>query len=291
MRSVKKGGLSFGLVNVATKMYSATEDHDVKFHMHHANCLGKGPSPEGVNLKTVCKGCGEIIERTDTVKGIEYGDQTVFITPDDLATLDVEQGPNFDVLQFVHQSEIDPILFEDTYYLDAEKGSEEGYALLRQVLTESDRFGVVQFTYRQKTRMGVLRVFGDVLAIHTIRWHDEVRGTSELLGAAKKVELNPKMVKLAHALVDSMMGEWDPTEYVDSYTEKVGEMVAVKASGGEYVPEELDEDTGASEVADLLAKLEASVAAGGKKKRKRDVAVDASMKRHPAGSKRAKQTA
>lgn len=284
MRSVKKGSLSFGLVNVATKMYSATEDHDVKAHMHHGpTCLG------GITMQRVCKECSEVVEYRDTVKGIEHGDQTVIITPEDLAALDEEQGPNFDVLQFVERDEIDPILFESTYYLDADKGAEEVYALVRQALLDTERYGIVQFAYRQKTRMGVLRVIGNVLAIHTIRWHDEVRGAEELHGAAKEVTLNPKMVELAHAVVDSLTSEWVPTAYADTYTEKLGQMVEAKAAGGEYVPAVEEDEGDGADVSDLLAKLEASIAKKPKKAKK--AALDASVERHPAGRKRAHQKA
>lgn len=285
MRSVKKGMVAFGLVNVAVKMYTACEDHDLKGHQVHGKDTGQ------IRYKRVCEVCGEVVDNADIVKSYSHGDKTAVLTNDDLATLDKERSPNFDVLQFVARDEIDPILFESTYYLGVEKGSESGYALLRQALIDSEMFGVVEFTYRQKTRMGVLRVYEDVLAIHTIRWHDEVRSVAELQGATQAVQVDPKMAEMGRMLVESMSGDWDPTAYADEYTVNLAEMVAARAEGTEYVADEVEDDDGASDVSDLLAKLEASIAVSSAKKqksRRTDAEIDASMDRHPAGRKRAK---
>jgi DNA end-binding protein Ku len=127
------------------------------------------------------------------------------------------------------------------------------------VLTESDRVGVVRFVMRQKTCMGVLRVYRDVLAIHTLLWHDEVRPTDELLGARKQVDLLPKELKLMHAIVDSMDGDWQPEQYVDTYTRRLNEFITAKAEGGEFLPVTREADE--ADVSDLLAALEATLAA------------------------------
>jgi DNA end-binding protein Ku len=254
---MRKGNLGFGLVNIAYKMYKACESHDVAFHNHHAGCLG------AVGQQQVCKECGETVAYADIVKGVERDGNTVIVTPEEIKALDDEQGSAIDVLAFVHADEIDPILYEGTYYLDADKGSEKGYALLRVAMVESERIGIVRYALRQRTHMGVLRVIGNVLALHPLVWADEIRSTAELLGAAKAVELSPKEVKLAHALVESMMGVWEPDTYVDTYVARLNEMVDTKASGGEFVAAPRDDD--GAEVGDLLAKLEASVAAKGKR--------------------------
>jgi DNA end-binding protein Ku len=268
MRSVRNTGLTFGMVNIAVKMFAATESHDTKFHLHHGACLG-ATNAGAISMPRVCKDCGESVAQKDMIKGVTVpGDKLVTVDGDEIKALDEEQDPNIEVVQFVHADEIDPILFESTHYLDAGKGSEKGYAMLRQVLTESRRVGIVRYTMRSKTRMGVLRVYGDVLAIHALLWHDEVRSTEELLGAAKKVELTPKEVKLAHALVESMSGPWEPTEYVDTCTARMGEFIDAKADGGEFVPVVRVSDE--SDVSDLLASLERSIQArkGSKKSAK-----------------------
>jgi DNA end-binding protein Ku len=258
MRSVKTTRLTFGLINIDTKVYVAIQDHDVHFHQHHADCLG-GAQAGAITVPKVCKDCGEVVALSDLVKGITVDDKLVTVDKQDLDALDEEQNPKVEVLEFVHGDEVDPILIENTYYLDADKGAEKGYALLRQVLTESHKVGIVRFVMRQKTHMGVLRVYGDVLAIHTLLWHDEVRPTDELLGARKNVDLLPKEVKLMHAIVDSMHGEWEPERYVDSYTRRLNEFITSKADGGEFLPVTREADEG--DVSDLIAQLEATVAA------------------------------
>ncbi len=256
MRSIHNGGLTFGLVNVAVKMYVATESHDTKFHLYHGgDCNGS------IGMPKVCKQCGEQVAYADIVKGVERDGETVYVTADDFATLDNEVGPQIDVLGFVNRDEIDPILFESTYYLDADKGSEKGYALLREVLTESERVGIVTYSLRQKTHRGVLRVYDDVLAIHVLMWPDEVRPTDALTGAHKKIELSPQELKMAHALVDSMMAPWEPSEHIDTYAQRLAELIDVRASGGQFVATTRDDDGGGADVSDLLAKLEASVSA------------------------------
>lgn len=274
MRSVHKGSLQFSLVNAAVKLYTATEDHNVSFRQHHGGtCLGH------VGVKRVCEDCGGVVAWGDMVKGIERDGNLVVLTDAELKELDDEQGPAIDVLQFVHRDEVDPIYFDQTYYLDADKGGEKNYALIRRVLGESDKVGVVRFTMRQRTRMGVLRVVRDVnggedvLAIHTMVWHDEIRSTQSLVGARKKVELTPKEIKLAHAVLDSMSGDaWNPAEHVDNRAQRVADLVTAKANGTALdAIESDDDDAGAADVSDLLAKLEASLAknttkAKGKKK-------------------------
>jgi DNA end-binding protein Ku len=258
MRSVKTTKLALGLINVDVKIYAAAQDHDVHFHQHHAECLG-AENAGRISVPKVCKDCGEVVQLVDIVKGIEHDDKLVIVDNDELTALDDEAEPNWEVLEFVHRDEVDVILFEKTYFLDADKRGEKNYALLRAALAESDKVGIVRFTMRQKTRMGVLRVYNDVLAIHPLLWHDEVRATDELLGAKKKVDLLPKELKLMQAIIDSMQGDWQPTRYVDTYTERLNEFITSKAEGGEFVPATREADE--TDVSDLLAALEATLAA------------------------------
>lgn len=264
MRSMHTARLGFGLAGFNVKMYTATETHDVKFHQHHAGCLGS------IRLKRVCEACGALVEYGDIVKGIEQDDKLVIVTDDDFSSLDEEQGSEIEVLQFVDRADVDPIMFENTYYLDTDNGkskstkptnNDKTYALFRHVMSESDKVGIVRFTMRNKTHMGVLRVYGDdVLAIHTLMWSDEVRATDELKIGSKKVELSEKEVTAAHALIESMADEWEPTKYEDIYQQRVAEMIEAKAGGAEFTTSKPDADD-EGEVSDLLAKLAASIAA------------------------------
>lgn len=250
-RATKKGQLSFGLVNVPVKLMKATEDHDVKFHQVHAGCGG------GVSMPRVCKDCGETVAYADLAKGIEYGGSQVVVTTDELKELEDEAGSAIEVLEFVDATEIDPIMYEGTYYLEPD-GTTEGYALLRQVLVESGRVGVVRYTHG-KTHMGVLRVMGNVMVIHPMRWADEVRDAAGLKNVPAATDLNPKAVAMAHALVESMVGTFDAAAYTDTYTERVGELVAAKAGGTKLTL--VKAEAPAEGVDDLMAMLEASIKA------------------------------
>jgi DNA end-binding protein Ku len=261
MRSIKKGSLHFGLLNIPVKAYVATDDHDVHFHMHHGACLDK-PEQGAISMPRVCKDCGQKVNFSDIVSGKDVDGTFVIVTDEEKNALIEEQDPGFEVLEFVNRGDVDPILFEKTHTLDPEKGAEKVYLLLLNDLSETDRVGIVQFTMSQKTHIGVLGVFrheeGDVLAIHTLRWVDEVRGTAELTGSHKKVTLIPAEIEMMRQAIDSRVGVWNPGKYVDTYTERLTEFVETKADGGEFVPL-VREDVGTADVSDLLAMLQASV--------------------------------
>lgn len=261
MRSMKKTSLAFGLVNIPVRMYKAVDDHDVGFHQHHDADMGR------IGYRKYCKECGESVDQTNIVRGVDHEGSLVVITDEDLAGLDEEQDTRMEVVQFAQADDIDPVMYELPYYLEPD-GSSEGYSLLRQVLTETDRVAIVSFVLRSTTRLGLLRVMGNTLVLQTMRWPDEVRNAGELKIPDHKVKIKPQALKMAHALVESMLMEFDPSEYVDTYTERLRELIAAKAGEGEFVTEAHDLDEDSDEVQDIMAALEASI------------------KRHPAGKKR-----
>jgi DNA end-binding protein Ku len=265
MRSMKKTSLSFGLVNIPIRLYKATEDHDVGFHQHHDADLGR------IGYQKYCKDCGKVVDKDNIVKGIDYEGHVIVVTEDELSSLAEEVGPQIEVVQFAEAHEIDAIAYENAYYAEPD-GATEGYALLREVLGETDRIAVVRFTLRgDKTHLGVLRVKDGLLVIHSMRWPDEVRNPSSL-----KVELDavvkPQALKMAHMLVESMLMEFKPTEYVDNYTARIEELIEAKAEGHALKPKPQELDN-VEEVADIIAQLEASI------------------KRHPAGKAKARKPA
>lgn len=252
MRSIKNTSISFGLVNVPGKLYKAVESHDVAFHQHHAGCGGS------IKMERYCSSCeAKGIDFADIVKGVERDDKTVLVTADEIKSLEGEVSPTIDVVQFVEASEIDAVAYETAYYFAPEKTSVEGYALLRTVLSETGKVGLVQFALRGRLSLGVLRVSGDVLTVHTIAWPDEVR-KPEFALLDKKVELKPALVAAATALVESMTGTFKPEDFTDTYTSRVQEFITARAEGGVFVPAAKADDS--EDVSDLLAALEASVA-------------------------------
>src|SRR4029077_16352139 len=252
---------AFGLVHVPVKVYSATEDHDIKFHQVHAKDNGR------IRYKRVCEVCGEVVEYRDIAKAYESDDgRSVVITDEDIATLPEERSREIEVLEFVPASDVDPMMFDRSYFLEPDSKSSKSYVLLAKTLPETDRMAIVHFTLRNKTRLAALRVkdFGkrDVMVVHTLLWPDEIRDP-DFPVRDKKVEIKPAELKMAGQVVESMAGEFNPDRYRDTYQEQLQELVDAKLEGGEaFTTEEQPKDLDETEdVSDLLANLEASVKA------------------------------
>jgi DNA end-binding protein Ku len=259
MRSIWKGSIAFGLVNVPVKVYSATEDHDLKFHQVHAKDNGR------IRYKRVCEVCGEVVEYRDIAKAYESDNgQTVIITDDDIATLPEERSHEIEVLEFVPASEIDPLMYDRSYFLEPDGKSSKSYVLLAQTLADTERVAIVHFALRNKTRLAALRVKDfakrDVMVVHTLLWPDEIRDP-DFPVLDQEVEIKPAELTMAGQVVDSMADDFHPERYHDTYQEQLKELVEAKLEGGEAFtteeqPAQLDET---EDVSDLLAKLEASV--------------------------------
>ncbi|MCT7657455.1 non-homologous end joining protein Ku [Mycobacterium deserti] len=261
MRSIWKGSIAFGLVNVPVKVYSATEDHDIKFHQVHAKDNGR------IRYKRVCEVCGEVVEYRDIAKAFESDDgQTVIITDEDIATLPEERSREIEVMEFVPRDDIDPMMYDKSYFLEPDGKSSKSYVLLTRTLKETDRVAIVHFALRNKTRLAALRVQDfskrDVMIVQTLLWPDEIRDP-DFPVLDKEVDVKPAELKMASQVVESMTDDFNPDRYHDDYQEQLHELVQAKLEGGEAFtteeqPQELDET---EDVSDLLAKLEASVKA------------------------------
>jgi DNA end-binding protein Ku len=250
MRAIWKGAVSFGLVSVPVKLYAATESHDVSFRQVHATDGGR------IKYQRVCSIDGEEVEYADIAKGYETEDgEMVILTDDDMAALPSASSREIAVEKFVPSDQIDPMLFEKSYYLEPEKTGAKPYALLRQALLDADRMAVVTVALRQRTTVGVLRVKDDVIVMQTMMWPDEVRTPdfSVETGAVKDAE-----VKMANMLVETLAGDFDASEFEDDYAGAVEELVKQKIEGGE-VKKTPATAKSSGEVVDLLAALQRSV--------------------------------
>ncbi|BCI83871.1 MULTISPECIES: Ku protein [Mycobacteriaceae] len=259
MRSIWKGSVAFGLVNVPVKVYSATEDHDIKFHQVHAKDNGR------IRYKRVCEVCGEVVEFRDIAKSFESEDgQTVIITDEDIATLPEERSREIEVVEFVPAEQIDPLMYDRSYFLEPDSKSSKSYVLLAQTLAQTDRVAIVHFSLRNKTRLAALRVkdFGkrNVMVVHTLLWPDEIRDP-DFPVLDKEVEIKKAELTMAGQVVDSMTEDFKPEQFHDTYREQMEELIEAKIAGGEaFTTEEAATELDATEdVSDLLAKLEASV--------------------------------
>jgi Ku protein len=252
MRSIWRGAVSFGLVSIGVKLYSATEDKDIRFHQVHAADGGR------VKYKRVCSIDGEEVEYSDIAKGYELPDgQVVILTDEDFDELPLSTRREIEVLQFVDQDEIDPIQFEKTYYLEPEGPAARPYVLLRDALENAGQVAITKIAIRQRESLAALRVRDGILVLHTMRWPDEIR-RPDFGFLDEDISVRPQELKMAEALIASMTGEFDPSEFTDDYREAMTALLEAKQSGGEVqqVPEV--EDTGGA-VVDLMSALRRSV--------------------------------
>lgn len=262
MRSIWKGSIAFGLVNVPVKVYSATETHDIRFHQVHAKDGGR------IKYDRVCSECGKSVQFADIDKAYDSPDgERVILTDEDFDKLPAAEKHEIPVLEFVPTEQIDPILYDKSYFLEPDSSSPKAYVLLRQTLLDTERTALVHFTLRQKTRLAALRVRENTLVIQTLLWPDEVRA-AEFPSLDDAPEARPQEVKMATSLVESMSADFDPTEYTDDYQIELRKLIEdTIENGGEKVvrvEEETSSDEEDAEVVDLVAALQRSVEAAGK---------------------------
>ena len=261
MRAIWKGAVSFGLVSVPVKLYSATESHDVSFRQVHAKDGGR------IRYQRVCSIDGEEVPYADIAKGYETEDgEMVILTDDDMAELPSTSSREIAVEKFVPSDQIDPMLFEKSYYLEPEKSGAKPYALLRQALIDADRMAVVTVALRQRTTIAVLRVRDDVIVLQTMMWPDEIRTPDFSIETG---EVKDAEVKMATMLVDTLAGDFDASEFEDDYAAAVEMMVKAKIEGGEMKRTPTSTKS-SGEVVDLLAALQRSVDAAKSGRRESD---------------------
>jgi DNA end-binding protein Ku len=258
MRSIWKGAITFGLVNVPVKVYSATEGHDVALHQVHDADGGR------IRYQRRCERCGRVVDYAHIDKAWDSGDKTVIITDEDLRTLPAERSREIEVVEFVPSDQLDPIMFERSYYLEP-SGSPKAYVLLRRALEATDRTAIVRFALRQKTRLGALRVRGDVLLLQSLLWGDEVRAVAFPV-LDESVRISAQELELSAALVDSYAADFSPQDFRDDYQDQLRELLEAKLAAGDAVDTELTfgrepgaTEEGGGEVLDLMEALRRSV--------------------------------
>jgi DNA end-binding protein Ku len=257
MRSIWKGAITFGLVNVPVKLYSATEDHDVELHQVHDADGGR------IRYQRKCEVCGKVVDYAHIDKAYAEGATTVVLTEDDLKSLPEERSKEIEVVEFVPSEQIDPIMFDRSYFLEPEKSATKAYALLRKTLEETDRTAIVQFSLRQKTRLGALRARGKVLMLQSLLWDDEVR-EADFKTLEDDVRVSAQEVKMASSLVDNMAADFAPDKFGDEYQEQLRTLIAAKIEQGDKLDTaatfgEEGEKADQADVIDLMEALRQSV--------------------------------
>ncbi|MBN6051416.1 Ku protein [Nonomuraea sp. RK-328] len=271
MRSIWKGAISFGLVTIPVKLFSATEQKDVTFHQVHREDGGR------IRYKRVCTLDGEEVPYSDIAKGYELATgEMVVLTDEDFEDLPLSTSRRIDVLQFTPAEQIDPIYFAKSYYLEPDAQGAKPYVLLRNALESSGQVAVVKVALRQRESLATLRVRDGVFVLETMLWPDEIRKPDfEFL--EEDIEVRPQELKMAESLITTMESDFDPTEYRDAYREALQQVIEAKVEGREVVaPQEAEEEGGPA--VDLMAALRASVEAA-----KRERGGEPAKGRKPAG--------
>ena len=252
MRAIWKGAVSFGLVNVPIRLYSATENHDVQFRQVHREDGGR------IKYQRVCSIDGEIVSYDDIAKGYETEDgDMVVLTDEDFKDLPATSSKEISVEKFVPADQIDPMLLDKCYYLEPDKAATKPYVLLRDALEKENRMAVVTVSIRTRMTMAVLRVREGVIVMQTMLWPDEVRNP-DFANLDDDLKATKQEMAMADLLIEQLAGDYEPDDYEDDYAAALQALVKAKVEGGEVqeAPESKDES---GEVVDLLAALKKSV--------------------------------
>ncbi len=256
MRAIWKGAVAFGLVNVPVKVYSATEDHDIALHQVHDKDGGR------IRYQRRCEICGQVVDYDHINKAYDDGDRTVVLTDEDLASLPEEHSREIEVVQFVPSGALDPIMFDRSYFLEPDSKSAKAYVLLRRTLEETDRTAIVQFALRQKTRLGALRVRGEILMLQSLLWDDEVRDVS-FPALEEAVRISAKEREMSAALVDSFSADFEPEQFTDEYQVQLHALIDAKLATGDALDTEAtfgeSQESNTGQVLDLMEALKRSV--------------------------------
>jgi len=257
VRSIWKGAISFGLVTIPVKLYSATETKDVSFHQVRRSDGSR------IKYKRVAAVDGEEVAYGDIAKGFELSSgETVVLTDEDFKDLPLTTSRAIDVLQFVPLEQLDPIFFEKSYYLEPDKTGTKPYVLLRDALEQSGRVAVVKVALRNRESLAALRVRDGVFVLETMLWPDEVR-TPDFGFLDEDVDVRPQELAMAGSLIETLTGDFDASQYKDSYREALQAVIEAKVEGREVVQPSGEQPTSGT-VVDLMAALRASVEAAKK---------------------------
>ncbi|MFN2611848.1 MAG: Ku protein [Solirubrobacterales bacterium] len=301
-RAIWSGSITFGLLNVPVKLYSAVSKQNVKFRE-----LREGDGAR-VRHKRVAESDGKEVPYEKIVKGYEFApDQYVLLSKDELTELEPQKSRSIEIKDFVDLDEIDPIYFEQPYYLGPDKGAEKAYSLLVRAMGESGKVAIARFVLRNKEHLAAIRPMGEVLTLATMRFHDEVSSPKDLdLDEIKADKPDARELKMAQQLIESFSTDFDPSAYRDEYREELLDLLERKAAGEDVVAAE-SEAPKPTKAPDLMAALEESLAAikgeesasgngkgGSKPKRKATVKRSSSSsaaKRKPAAKRKTRAKA
>jgi DNA end-binding protein Ku len=252
MRAIWTGAISFGLVNIPVRLYSAINPQEgLDFDMLRRNDLCP------IKYARVCRSTGEEIPYEDIVKGYEYrkGDYIV-LSEEDFKKANAKKTKSIEIVSFAKESQIDTVYFEKPYFLEPDKNSEKPYALLREAIRESKKVGVAKFVVRNREHLGIIKPHGNVLILNQLRYEKELR-SEEDLKLPKKDIVNKKEIQMALNLIDQLTEKFTPAKYHDTYIEDLKKIIAEKAHG--HKPKQKGKEPKFTEAEDLMKALRASL--------------------------------
>jgi DNA end-binding protein Ku len=257
MRSIWKGSIAFGLVNIPVKLYPATESQSIASHLLHKKDFSR------IRYQRVAESTGQEVPAEEIVKGYEVQkDQYVILADEELKEVAPEKSTGIEIQEFVNEAEISSLYFEKPYYLEPDKGAGKAFVLLREALAQTGKVGIAQFVLRNRDSLCMLKPLGQGLVLNALRFPAEIRGMEELLLPLNEV-IVPNELSLAAKLVEGMASTFDPGKYKDTYTGEVQKLIEAKAKGQKL---EAPSPRDRGNVVDLVSALRESL--GGIKKPK-----------------------
>ncbi|HEU6447234.1 MAG TPA: Ku protein [Verrucomicrobiae bacterium] len=253
MRAIWKGAISFGLVTIPISLFAATRREELKFRLLRSNDL----SP--VNYKRVAESDGKEVPWDQIVKGYEYEKgRFVVIKDEDFQRVDIEATQTVDIMNFVNQDEINPLLFYKPYYMQVEKGGDKAYVLLRDALADSGKIGIAKVVIKSRQHLAAVKAQQDSLMLELMHFPDELVEISEFKAPAAKGASKPEM-NMATQLIRSMTAKWSPEMYHDDYREAVMKLIEEKIAHGEHDLPKTKKSRPATNVIDLVSVLQKSI--------------------------------
>lgn len=259
MHTTWKGSISFGLVHIPIKLFTATEEKDIRMRQLHRECH----SP--IEYHKYCPVCKKEIEMSEIVKAYEHEPgQFVILEQSELESLAAEKNKNIEIIDFVNLEEIDPIYFNKSYFIGPNETGHKAYSLLRQAMKETGKIGVAQITIRSKQQLAVIRVYDKGLILETIFYPDEVRSVDQVPGVSENqnVEVNEKEMNIAKQLIEQLTVSFDPTKYTDDYRESLMNLIEAKINHAEV---KVAKEAPQANIINLMEALQASISQAKKK--------------------------
>src|SRR5499427_7275422 len=249
--SVWSGYLTFGLISMPVRLFSGARSNGISFNQLHRT------DHHRVKQQLICPADGQVLDRSDIVKGYEYRkDEYVIIEPDEIKKIEPKTAKTMEILEFVKTEDVDPVYFESSYYMMPEEAGRRPYALLTKALEDSEYVGIAKLTMHNREYTVFLRPHKGGMMLHTMYYRDEVR---ELEGfGAPDVEIKEAELKVAHQLIEALADEWDPEKYHDNFQENLKKLIETKLEGGEV--QEVEKPKKLAPVIDLMAALKESLA-------------------------------